>query len=222
MIAKDITGEKHGRLTAIERCNENKRKWLFLCDCGNKKEILRYSVSSGKTKSCGCLAIEKYYCEETLSILKKCSTTHNMSDTRFYRVWTSMMARCNRPSSYAYHRYGGRGIKVCERWHKFENFMEDMHISYEDHVNSNNNTSIDRINVDGDYDPSNCKWITHKEQQNNRANNRLIEVDGIVDTVSNTSQRYGVDPEMVYNRLKRGWNWERIVTQPLRYKKKNR
>lgn len=147
-------GDKYGRLTAIRFSHKGKNNrpyWLFQCDCGNTKVISTNLVKNNKTKSCGCL--------------NDGHPTHRMKGTRIYRSWQMMKNRCLNKNSEDWKDYGGRGIKVCKRWMKFENFYVDMGERPED-------TSIDRIKVDGNYNKNNCRWATPKEQANNKRNNK--------------------------------------------------
>ena len=168
-MSKDITGQRFGRLVAVEKiCANSKRKgqkrqrekWLFRCDCGNEKTVLVESVMSGHTQSCGCFRedMRGYYTRK-----------HGMSKTRLHVIWSHMKSRCYSPSCKEYKWYGARGIKMCEEWSHEDgmaNFAEwAMSSGYSDSL------SLDRIDVDGDYEPSNCRWITQKQQMNNtRAN----------------------------------------------------
>lgn len=164
---KDITGKRFGRLVALHRLHntKGKTKWLCICDCGNFKEVYYESLRAGFTNSCGCLQKE---------VTSERFTTHGKSKTLIYNVYRGMLDRCYNKHVKRYENYGGRGIKVCDEWYNnFQSFYTwAMNNGYK------NGLSIDRINNDGDYEPSNCRWTNNKTQARNRRSNRNITING--------------------------------------------
>jgi hypothetical protein len=152
-------GERYGRLTVRAYAGQprRERRWLCECDCGEMVEVGTGSLRSGNTRSCGCLRRDT----NTARL-----TTHGASKTRTYASWKTMLQRCDDENHVAFSYYGGRGITVCERWRSFENFLADMGKRPE-------GKTLDRIDPDGNYEPSNCRWATYKEQ---RANHRPKKV----------------------------------------------
>ena len=162
----DLTGKKIGRLTIISLKAKGKRtKWNCICDCGKEKIIDGQHLRSKKIISCGCASIER------ISILNK---THGQSNTRIYNIWCGMKTRCYDINCHTYSRYGNRGIKVCDEWkNDFQTFYNwAMANGYQD------NLTIDRIDVNGNYEPSNCRWVDKYTQSNNTSRNVIIEFMG--------------------------------------------
>jgi len=151
---RDLTGEKFGFLTALrpDGSQNGSIVWLCLCDCGSHHHVARYNLITGGTKSCGC---QKY------KNMHNKVHGHSYPPTRTYESWAAMIQRCTNPKHVDWHRYGGRGIKVCKRWMTFANFLADM-------GERGDGLTLDRIDPDGDYKPSNCRWASWKEQRINQ------------------------------------------------------
>ena len=160
-MKKDISGQKFGRLLVLERLGTKNRhtKYLCKCDCGAEKIVDASNLKSGCTQSCGCLHRE---------ISVQVNTVHGERKTRLYAVWRSMCQRCTNPKNRDYKNYGGRGIRVCESWLKFPAFSEWAYASGYDANAVRGVCTIDRVDVDGDYKPSNCRWVDMKTQAANR------------------------------------------------------
>ena len=193
-----LIGQRFERLKVVSRTWRRGRTYFnCVCDCGKSTCVDMYSLTSGRIKSCGC-----YNRELCLSS----STTHGMSKTRFYAIWNGMRQRCENSSIPMYRFYGARGVKVCDRWKKFENFREDMYESYQKHVEEfgENDTSLDRINSFGNYESSNCRWATDLEQQNNRRNNHIISINGENMTVAEASRKFNIKYSTLLNIVNAG------------------
>jgi len=132
---------------------------------------------------------------------------HNpLYGSRIYRCWSSMKDRCNNSNSNSFDRYGGRGISYTRRWEKFAGFFADMAMTYKD------NLTLDRIDNNKGYSKKNCRWVTHKQNCNNKGNNTLITINGMTQTITQWAEEIGITPQTVHKRIKRGWSIERAIT----------
>ena len=190
-----IAAEDHfGRLTVIKESEpyftpKGRRIKMFecLCDCGTICIVMGWNLTKGTTQSCGCLQRE-----ETKNRFKK----HGMSKTNSYKIWSYMKDRCSNYRNPDYDSYGGRGIKVCERWNKFENFYADMGERPKD-------LTIERINNNENYSPSNCKWATRKEQGRNTRSNHRISYKGKTKCIAEWAEDLGFNYQALWSRLQR-------------------
>lgn len=195
-------GDRFGKLTALAyrgRTTDCRRLWLWVCECGNKKEITDHAILKGSTVSCGCYGRNRAR-QRAIELL----TRHGRSATLQYVAWQLTLDRCSNPNSEGWENYGGRGIAVCERWRDYANFYADMGPRPEHHT-------LDRIDVNGDYDPGNCRWATAKEQSNNMRTNRRITVFGETRNLGQWAEHVGLPRERIARRLNRGWPPEKAV-----------
>jgi hypothetical protein len=164
MKLDDLSGKVFGRLTVLKRNGKNKcgnAKWGCVCSCGNSTNVVGVSLKSGNTSSCGCLGLN-------IHIGNKYSLKHGMYNSRFYHTWEALIQRCTNPKQQGYENYGGRGIRCL--WKNFQEFKKDMYDSYLIHFKQygNINTSIDRVDNNGNYCKENCRWSTRSQQQLNK------------------------------------------------------
>lgn len=205
----DLRGQRFGRLVIECRGKTLSRNnggtilyWLCKCDCGNETEVVGNDLKSGRTFSCGCYQRERS---------KEYHTTHGMCHTRIHDIWLGMKDRCGNVNSAAYHHYGGRGITVCKEWQKFEPFYEwAMANGYRDDL------TIDRIDVNGNYEPSNCRWATWEEQANNTRKNHRLTFNGETHTISEWALILNISYSALASRVQRGWSMDRIFNTPKR------
>lgn len=195
-------GARYGRLIVL---HESKRNdvcaWLCVCDCGAQTVVVGNALRQGRTRSCGCLGEEN-----RLAVITK----HGFSKTPEYHTYRRMMARCTNVTDKSYKNYGGRGIKVCDRWHrKPENFLLDMGVRPA-------NGSLDRIDNNGPYSPENCRWRTRTQQNRNSRRNTLITFHGKTMCISEWAEFLGINPYIISSRLSRGFSSSRALTQPIR------
>lgn len=192
----DLTGMKFNNLFVIGHSHKNKRGkrfWKVKCDCGNIKNVIGSSLSNGYLKSCGCL-----------------KTKHNLTDTITYSSWSQMKCRCINKKHDKYKYYGGRGIKICDKWMDFTGFYEDM-------GDRPDGKTLDRIDVNGDYCKENCKWSTFEEQCNNRRSNVEITYNNKTQNRTQWEKELGMKKGMLYQRItERGWTIEKALSTPVK------
>lgn len=209
----DLTGQRFGKLVAIKCVGQDKHKnalWMCKCDCGRTKTVASRSLVGGSTKSCGCLETGKFI----NSIGKQ---MHGCSGDRLYRVWGGMRNRCYDKNRREYPNYGGRGIRVCDEWlHDFAAFRDWAYANGYDPSLPGSECSIDRIDVDGDYCPSNCRWVPMSVQSFNKQNTVSVVYKGEALTLVEASRLFGVIPGTISARIKRGWSAERAIETPAR------
>lgn len=206
--AQDLTGRRFGKLVALSYAGRKgmQSMWLFACDCGVEKVTFATNVLRGLQKSCGCARTE--------AGVHKGRVLKNKSEYFSYR---NMLARCLEPTADGYENYGGRGVKICDRWidgadgHSgFTCFLLDMG------KKPSLQHTIDRIESGGNYELGNCRWATAKEQQNNRRNNRAITANGITKNITQWASDTGLSTQVIGSRIKRGWHPDIAVTKPVK------
>lgn len=202
---KDLSGQRFGKLVALSICGRNKNNaviWLCKCDCGNYVEVLSISLIAGHTKSCGCM--------------KGYKKKHGDSGSRLYRVWISMKQRCQNSKNKAYQFYGGKGIKVCEEWNNYSCFKQWAIKNGYDDMAKNKECTLDRIDVNGDYEPLNCRWVSMAEQNRNKSYHRYVVYQGKKLTVTQLAKKVGMNKETLVYRLNAGWTVDDAINKPIK------
>jgi hypothetical protein len=191
-------GDKYGKLTILNTgqiFNTYRYYALCKCECGKEKFIRIDSIRSGHTISCGC--------EQLIS-----ATKHGCWHSPIFNNWRNMMDRCFNPLNKRFHDYGGRGITVCERWQNIINFIKDMEPTYKEGL------TIDRINNDGNYEPSNCRWATRKQQNRNCRRNINFTHNGETHCLQEWSEILNIPYVLLWDRIFRGWTFEKSISTP--------
>ena len=209
IAAIDLSGKRYGRLIVNHRAEDNISKsgyrtvmWECSCDCGNKVIVRGKCLRSGTTKSCGCLVKE---------LMSQRASKHHGFGTRLYAIWNSMRQRCNNKNHRAYQNYGGRGIKICDEWDDFRAFREWAYDSGYDDTAKRGVFTIDRIDVNGDYCPNNCRWASAKEQMSNRRCTPYYCLDGEKHTLLEWAEITGIKYETIWKRYSKGWDARRAL-----------
>ncbi len=199
----DLTGKRFGRLLVerythshVSKSGASKPMWECLCDCGSRVIVSGSNLRHGNTESCGCLRKDA---------IVTTHSTHGKTKSAEYRSWFAAKQRCGNKNHAMYPHYGGRGIKVCDRWQSFENFIADMG------EKPGKEYSIDRINPDGNYEPGNCRWAKPSEQSNNQRRNVSVTHEGRTLTLSEWSAVLSVPAPTLYSRAAKGWSDHEIL-----------
>lgn len=212
----DLSGQSFGRLTVVCRAEtpshvrqKHRAHWTCRCTCGAETVVAGKSLRSGGAQSCGCLRVERN---------KAAITSHGhattKAHTRTYTSWRSMRSRCLDKGSHSYPEYGGRGISICQRWESFAAFLEDM-------GERPAGMSIDRIDVNGNYEPSNCRWATASLQSANTRRALVYEFEGVSLPLIDWAKRLGIDYQTLKTRIRSyGWTPERALTTPVQVHRK--
>jgi hypothetical protein len=208
----DLTGKRFNRWTVLSRAGNIDRYAAFLCrcDCGTERIIRGHHLSTGASKSCGCLAIESRS-KNMGNLNMKRWKSYKKNHHRLYRIWTDMLRRCLKESRHEYKNYGGMGIIVCPEW------KSEFIAFYNWAINNgySDNLTIDRIDPFGNYDPENCRWITNKEQQRNRKYHADIYINGELKRIWECESIAGVPDTVIRQRIARGWAPERAVYEAI-------
>lgn len=200
---KDLSNKKFGRLLVKKyvAVGTNGAIWECLCDCGEVCYVSSSGLLSGHTKSCGCLVKESH------------PSVHNKSGTRLYNIWRGMKERCYNENTVHYNSYGGRGIVICDEW--TDNFVSFYNWAIQNGYSDN--LTIDRIDNNGNYEPSNCRWTTQKEQMNNTRSNHLITFNGKTQTIAQWSEELGINYQTIQGRIRRGLPVPQILSKDKLY-----
>lgn len=201
----DLAGMRFGKLTVVERAEnilvgkQSKTAWWCKCDCGNETVVITQYLKKGDTKSCGCIQREATP-----------NKRHGFSKTRLYGIWSGIIGRCCNSKNHAYHNYGGRGIRICEEWRN--DFLAFYKWAYANGYREG--LTIERKDVNGNYEPSNCIWATMQEQANNTRCNKILTLNGESHTVAEWGRITNLGVQVIRNRLRDGFTVEETLTLP--------
>ena len=203
-MAYNLVGQRFGKLFVekqLETDSHGERKWLCICDCGNKHEVTSYNLVHEKTTRCA-ICSNKAVAEKQF--------VHGRKPTHLFNCFANMNTRCYNPNYYLFQHYGGKGIKVCDEWRGKYGFINFRKWAFENGYKEG--LSIDRIDNSKSYCPENCRWVTMTVQQNNRTNNRVLTINGTTDTMANWSKKSGIPYSTIQQRLKRGWSEQEAIS----------
>ena len=210
----DLIGHRYGLLTVVERADNDKygrARWLCVCDCGNTSKVQSGNLRTGHTTSCGCGEKENRAKIATRMVIK-----HRATGTRLFRVWQGMLERCQR-NGVGEKNYGLRGIKVCEEWQEYINFRDWAYANGYDPDAPKGQCTIDRIDVNGDYCPENCRWVDRQTQNNNKRTNFYVTYKGKTQSLKMWANKLSIDYKAVLHRLRYlGWSVEDALEIPVK------
>lgn len=210
MYLKEMIGKRFGRLVVVRRVENHYYPsgrhdacYECCCDCGNTVNVLGIHLRSGHTVSCGCFRVDTS---------RQTMTVHGKTNTRLYTIWKNVHARCTNQNHNDYPNYGGRGITVCDEWkHNFQAFEEwAINHGYADDL------SLDRIDVNGNYEPCNCRWVSQKDQCNNTRSNIYVTINEQTMTLKQWTEALGLNYGTIVSRVSRGWDPITALTTPVR------
>ena len=199
---KDFAGLVFERLTVVQELDKRDSSgnvyWLCQCECGGQRITTSRSLNQGTALSCGCLRKER---------AARATTSHGGSGTRLHEIWRNMKRRCYNPRATGYDIYGGRGIQICDEWKEnFDAFRKwSLSNGYSDDL------TIDRQDSNGNYEPDNCRWVTHKDQANNKRNNKVVTINGVSRTTAEWSEFSGIKVQTIHSRIRAGWKSEDLL-----------
>ncbi len=212
MKRNDLSGSRFGMLLVSKDAGNDaygNSMWLCQCDCGNTKVIRGSKLKSGDAKSCWCA--QHIFTEERCKNISRSKIKHGLSGDRLYYIYDNMMKRCYSETSEKYPLYGGRGITVCEEWRNNRNaFFEWALLNGYDA-----DLTIDRIDVNGNYCPENCRWSTQKEQANNMTNNHFLSHQGETHSIAEWAEITGIPASTLYARISKGWDPDIALSTPV-------
>ena len=198
-----MIGSQFHKLTVLSEAGINrhqKRMFVCRCECGNQRIVIAAHLRNGNTQSCGC------WQKERAKAVGKSNRRHGDKSSREWKSWQAMRSRCLNPHATGYRNYGGRGISICERWARYEHFLEDMG------RRPSPQHSLDRIDSNGNYEPGNCRWASPEQQMRNIRTNVSLTFQGKTMTVVEWAEEMKIPASRIYGRLKRGWNAEQALT----------
>ena len=226
----DLSGRRFGKLVVLERSEDHIRpngrievRWKCVCDCGKETFSDSWSLTHGEKTSCGCSRHELLSASmkrtherhpEIAKNFKKMVTTHGESKTRLYKIWCGIKSRCNDPGCAGYKNYGGRGIKICSAWEKDFLAFKEWALSHGyDESAPRGKCTIDRIDVNGEYSPENCRWVSQREQAQNKRTNHYITHNGETHSITEWGKILGINPNTIFSRAGwLGWPEEQALT----------